>query len=64
MGAHTGDSPDTETLHVHLSDHARYRVWQQATQTPEEGTMDKETRDAIGKASYEAYMQRCMQHMT
>ena len=64
MGTHTEDLPDTETLHVHPSDHARYRVWQQATQTPEEGTMDKETRDAIGKASYEAYMQRCMQQMT
>ena len=64
MGTHTEDSPDTETLHVRPPDYARYRVWQQATRTPEEGTMDNQTRDAIAKASYEAYMQRCMQHMT
>jgi len=64
MDSPTEDSPDTETLHVHPSDYARYRVWQQATQTPEGGTMDKQTRDSIGKVSYEAYMQRCLQQMT
>jgi len=64
MGMHTEDAPDTETLHVHPSGYAQYRVWQRATQTPEEGMMDKQTRDAIARASYEAYMRRCMQQMT
>jgi hypothetical protein len=64
MDTHAEDSPDTETIHVNPTERARYRAWQQAAQTTEEDTVDKETRDAIGKASYEAYMQRYMQHMT
>jgi hypothetical protein len=64
MDSHAKDSPDTETIHVNPTERARYLEWQQATQTTEEDTVDREIRDAIGKASYEAYMQRCMQHMT